>query len=167
MRVCLYFHGFMLCFMLASTVHNLDCYFTSVYIWLCILFLLIVNILLILGFILVMCVYLQLSSFCLFYFVCRSFLLIYSIRLCLSLQFPLSSLNFFSLVTCFLVMNALFNSFVLCLLHFLLPLQPCFVFCLFFSRRHFMLFSPLYATMIAIVMIVFIIVVFLPSSCYF
>ena len=89
-------------------------------------------------------------------FVCRSFLLIYSVRLCLSLQFPLSSLNFFSLVTCFLVMNALFNCFVLCLLHLLLHLPPCFVFCLFaFSRRHFILFSPLYATMIAIVMIVF------------
>ena len=58
-------------------------------------------------------------------FVCRSFLLIYSIRLRLSLQLPLSSLNFFSLVTCFLVMNALFN-FVLCLLHLLLPLPPCF-----------------------------------------
>ena len=38
MNVCLYFHGFMLCFMLASTVHNPDCYFTSVYLWLCILF---------------------------------------------------------------------------------------------------------------------------------
>ena len=68
MYACLYFHGFMLCFMLASTVHNLDCYFTSVYLWLCKLFLLIVNLLLILGFILIMCVYLQLSSFCFFYF---------------------------------------------------------------------------------------------------
>ena len=124
MYVCLYFHGFMLCFMLTSTVHNLDCYFTSVYLWLCILFLLIVNLLLILGFILIMCVHLQLYSFCLFYFVCRSFLLIYSIRLCLSLQFPLSSLNFFSLVTCFLVMNALFNCFVLCLLYLLPPPAP-------------------------------------------
>ena len=54
----------------------------------------------------------------------------------------------------------LFNCFVLCLLHLLLPLPPCFVFCLFFSRRHFMLFSPLYATTIARVIIVFIIVVF-------
>ncbi len=133
MNVCLYFHGFMLCFMLASTVHNLDCYSTSVYLWLCILFLLIVNLLLTLGFILIMCVHLQLYSFCLFYFVCRSFLLIYSIRLCLSLQFPLSSLNFFSLVTCFLVMNALFNCFVLCLLHLLLPLPPCFLLLYFFS----------------------------------
>ena len=162
MRVCIS----MLCFMLASTVHNLDCYFTSIYLWLCILFLLIVNLLLILRFILIMCVYFQLSSFCLFYFVCRSFLLIYSIRLCLSLQLPF--LNFFSLVTCFLVMNALFNCLVLCLLHLLCPLQPCFVFCLFaFSRRHLMLFSPLYTTIIAIVKIVFIIVVFWPSSYYF
>ena len=78
-------------------------------------FLLIVNLLLMLRFILIMCVYFQLSSFCLFYFVCRSFLLIYGIRLRLSLQLPLSSLNFFSLVTCFLVMNALFNCFVFCL----------------------------------------------------
>ena len=45
------------CFMLASTVHNLDCYFTSVYLWLCTLFLLIVNLLLILGFILIVCVF--------------------------------------------------------------------------------------------------------------
>ena len=37
----------------------------------------------------------------------------------------------------------------------------------FFFGRHFILFSPLHATMIAIVMIVFIIVVFLPSSYYF
>ena len=153
----------MLCFMLASTVHNLDCYLTSVYLWLCTLFLLIVNLFLILRFILIMCVYLQLSSFCLFYFVCRSFLFIYSIRLRLSLQLPLSSLNFFSFVIRFLVMHALFNCFVLCLLHLLLPLPPCFLllfFLFFFLHRHFILFSPLYATMIAIVMIVFIIVVF-------
>ena len=89
MNACMYVCIFMLCFMLASTVHNLDCYFTSVYLWLCILFLLIVNLLLILRFILIMCVCLQLSSFCLFYFVCRSFLLIYSIRLRLCLQLPL------------------------------------------------------------------------------
>ena len=137
-----------LCFMLASTIHNFDCYFTSVYLWLCILFLLIVNLLLILRFILIMCVYLQLSSFCLFYCCFPFFLLIYSIRLRLSLQLPLSSLNLFSLVTCFLVLNAMFNCFVLCLLHLLLHLPPCFV-C--FSRRHFILFSPLYATTIAIV----------------
>ena len=61
----------------------------------------------------------------------------------------------------FLVINALFNCFVLWLPNLLLPLPPCFVFCLFaFSRRHFMLFSPLYATMIAIVILVFIILVF-------
>ena len=144
MNVCLYFHGFMLCFMLASTVHNLDCYFTSIYLWLCILFLLIVNLLLILRFILIMCVYFQLSSFRLFYFVCRSFLLTYSIRLRLSLQLPLSSLNLFSLVTCFLVLSALFNCFVLCLLHLLVPLPTCFVFCLFaFSRRHFVIFPSI------------------------
>ena len=69
-----------------------------------------------------------------------------------------TSLNFFCLVTCFLVMNTLFNCFVPCLLHLFLPLQPCFFFfffaCLFVSRRHFMLFSPLYATMIAIVILV-------------
>ena len=155
--------------MLASTVQNHNCYFTSVYLWLCILFLLIVNLLLILRFILIMCVYLQLSSFCLFCFVCRSFLLTYSVSLRLSLQLPLSSLNFFSLATCFLVMNALFNCFVLCLLHLLLPLPPCFlllfvlfVFGLFLVCfcRHFMLFSPLYAPVIAIVILVFIIVVF-------
>ena len=121
MYVCLYFHGF---------VHNLDCYSTSVYLWLCILFLLIVNLLLMLGFILIMCVHLQLYSFCLFYFVCRSFLLIYSIRLCLSLQFPLSSLNFFSLVTCFLVMNALFNCFAPVYFTSSSPYHP--VFCSFF-----------------------------------
>ena len=107
-------------------------------------FLLIVNLLLILGFMLIMCVYFQLSSFCLFYFVCRSFLLTYSIRLRLSLQLPLSSLNFFSLVTCFLVMNALFNCFVLCLLHLLLPIPPCYVFCLFvFSRRRIVIFPDI------------------------
>ena len=98
------------------------------------------------------CAFAALSSI----FVCRSFLLIYSIRLCLSLQFPLSSLNFLSFVLRFLVMHALFNCFVLCLLHRLLPL---FFFGVFFCR-HFVLFSPLYATMIAIVIIVFIIVVF-------
>ena len=127
----LYFHGFMLCFMLASTVHNLDCYFTSIYLWLCILFLLIVNLLLTLGFILIMCICSFLPSVSSI-FVCRSFLLIYSIRLRLSLQLLLSSLNFFSLVTCFLVMNALFNCFVLCLLHLLLPLPPCFLLLFFF-----------------------------------
>ena len=128
MNACMYVCISMLCFMLASTVHNLNCYFTSIYLWLCILFLLNVNLLLILRFTLIMCVYFQLSSFCLFYFVCRSFLLIYSIRLRLSLQLPLSSLNFFSLVTCFLVMNALFYCFVLCLLHLLLPLPLFFFF---------------------------------------
>ena len=133
MNACMYVCISMLCSMLASTVHNLFCYFTSIYLWLCILFPLIVNLLLILRFIFIMCVYFQLSSFCLFYFVCRSFLPVYSIRLRLSLQLPLSSLNFFSLVTCFLVMNALFNCFVLCLLHLLLLLPPCFVFCSFFS----------------------------------
>ena len=157
MNVCLYFHGFMLCFMLASTVHNLDCYSTSVYLWLCILFLLIVNLLLTLGFILIMCVHLQLYSFCLFYFVCRSFLLIYSIRLCLSLQFPLSSLNFLVLLHAFWWWM-LFNCFALCLFHLLLPLPPCFlllfvlffglfvclfVFCLFFCR-HFIFSSICY-----------------------
>ena len=92
--------------------------------------------------------------------VCRSFLLTYSIRSRLSLQLPLSSLNLFSLFTCCLVMNALFNCFVLCLLYLLPPPPPntlfCFVcillFC--FSRRHFMLFSLQYGTMIAIVTIV-------------
>ena len=49
--------------------------------------------LLILGFILIMCVHLQLYSFCLFYF-CLPFFST-CIRLCLNLQFPLSSLNFF------------------------------------------------------------------------
>ena len=61
----------------------------------------------------------------------------------------------------------LFNCFALCLFHLLLPLPPCFfvaffVFFVFFVFLFFVgiLFSPLYATMIAIVMIVFIIVVF-------
>ena len=132
MNVCLYFHGFMLCFMLASTVHNLDCYSTSVYLWLCILFLLIVNLLLTLGFILIMCVHLQLYSFCLFYF-CLPFFSTYSQYYVMSaFAISLVLLNFFSLVTCFLVMNALFNCFVLCLLHLLSPLLPCFLL-LFFS----------------------------------
>ena len=58
-------------------------------------------------------------------------------------NFPCLHLTFFSLVTCFLVMNALFNCFVLCLLHLLLPLLPCFSLLFFFLRRHFILFSPL------------------------
>ena len=145
MYVCLHFHGFMLCFMLASTVHNLVMMlfhiglFVTVYTF----FLLIVNLLLIVGVILIMCVYLQLSSVSSI-FVCRSFLLKYSIRLCLSLQFPLSSLNFFSLVTGFLVMNALFNCFVLCLLHLLLPLPPCFVFIYYFFLAGILCYFPLY-----------------------
>ena len=97
-------------------------------------FLLIVNLLLRFRFILIMCVYLQLSSFCLFSFCLpffSAYICIYFVRLHLSLQLPLSSHNLFSLVTCFLVMNALFNCFVLCLLHLPFPLPPCF-FVLFF-----------------------------------
>ena len=123
-------------------------------------FLLIVNLLLRFRFILIMCVYLQLSSFCLFSFCLpffSAYICIYFVRLHLSLQLPLSSLNFLSFVIHFLVMHALFNCFVLCLLHLLLPLPPSFF---VFFRKHFMLFFPLYATMIAIVIIVFIIVVF-------
>ena len=158
MYVCLYCHGLTLCFTLASTVHNLDCYFTSIYLWLCILFLLIVNLLLILRFILIMCVYLQLSSFCLFHFVCCSFLLIYSIRLRLRLELSLSSLNFFSLVTCFLVMNALFNSFVFCLLHLFLPLPPGFIFCLFVC---------LLVVLVCVLFFVGILCYVSPSICYY
>ena len=75
-------------------------------------FLLIVNLLLRFRFILIMCVYLQLSSFCLFSFCLpffSAYICIYFVRLHLSLQLPLSSLNFLGFVTRFLVMHALFN----------------------------------------------------------
>ena len=58
----------------------------------------------------------------LFLFVVRFYLHIYRVRLRLSFQLPLSSLNFLGFVIRFLVMHALFNCFVLCLLHRLLPL---------------------------------------------
>ena len=149
-------------------------YFTSVHLWLCILFLLIVNLLLILGsFWLCVCICSFLPSVSSvfvrrFVYFCSldSFQLIQTVLGYVWVwNFPCLHLTFS--VICFLVMNALFNCFVPCLLHLLLPLQPFFlcvcllsVLCVYVFRRHFMLFSPLYATMIAIVIIVFIIVLF-------
>ena len=165
MYVCLYFRGFMLCFMLASTVHNHDYYFTSVYSWLCILFLFYIFLwtLLILGFMLIMCVCIwrflpSVSSvFVLSFF---STYVHYYITSEFATSLVFTELFQSCLITCFLVINALFNCFVLWLPHLLLPQPPSFVFYLFaFSRKHFMLFSPLYVTMIAIVILVFIIVV--------
>ena len=106
----------------------------------------------------------QLYSFCLF---CILFAVVFYLYRVLGYvcNFPCLHLTFLVLLYAFWWWMLCFNCFVLCFLHLLLPLPPCFLF--FFLRRHFILFSPLYATMIDIVMIVFIIVVFLPSSYYF
>ena len=87
-----------------------------------------------------MSVHLQLYSFCLFYFCLPFFSTYIQYQVTSELE---TSLNFFSLVTCFLVMNALFNCFVLCLLHLLLPLPPCFLFLFFSSQAFYLIFSSI------------------------
>ena len=129
MYVWLYFHGFMLCsclpllFIILIVISH---WFICDYVY---FFSLIVNLLLILGFILIMCVYLQLSSFCLFFFLSAVLFYLYTV------------------LDYVWVMDALFNCFVLCLLHLLLPLPPCFlmmvVFFCCFIRRHFVIFSSI------------------------
>ena len=128
MYVCLYFHGFMLCFMLASTVNNLDFLFhiglfVTVYTFSfdCEPF---VNIRIHIDYVCVFSAFFLLSLLFLFAVLFYLYTVLGYVWVC---NFPCLHLTFFSLVTCFLVMNALFNCFVLCLLHLLLPLPSCFL----------------------------------------
>ena len=123
--------------MLASTVHSLD-YFTSVYLLLCIFFSFdyepFVKIWIHTDYVCVFAAFFLLSLLFLFAVLFCEYM--YSIRLRLSLQLPLSSLNFLCFVLRFLMMHALFNCFVLCLLYLLLP-TPSFFHVIFSCICHY------------------------------
>ena len=160
------FTWFYALFMLAYTVHNLNCYFTSVYLWLCILFSFdcepFVKIWIHTDHVCVFAAFFLLSLLFLFAFLFYLYIGRVSgyVWVC---NFPRLHLTFSVLLYafwwCMLCLIVLFSVYFTSS-----PYHPVLVFfCFFFGGgcRHFMLFfSSIYATRIVTVKIVFIIVVF-------